>query len=94
MTVKILIKRRVAPEHVVQLSSLLKKLRGMALSQPGYVNGETMRRLDARNEFLVISTWHSQEAWEAWLNNDRRKEVQNEIEALLDERTEYAVYEE
>jgi len=76
------------------LSSLLKKLRGMALSQPGYVNGETMRRLDARNEFLVISTWHSQEAWEAWLNNDRRKEVQNEIEALLDERTEYAVYEE
>jgi len=70
------------------------KAQGMALSQPGYVNGETMRRLDARNEFLVISTWHSQEAWEAWLNNDRRKEVQNEIEALLDERTEYAVYEE
>ena len=94
MTVKILIKRRVAPEHVVQLSSLLKKLRGMALSQPGYVNGETMRRLDARNEFLVISTWRSQEAWEAWLNNDQRKEVQNEIELLLDEKTEYAVYEE
>jgi len=94
MTVKILIKRRVAPEHVAQLSSLLKKLRGMALSQPGYVNGETMRRLDARNEFLVISTWRSHEAWEAWLSNDRRKEVQNEIEVLLDERTEYAVYEE
>lgn len=94
MTVKILIKRRVAPEHVVQLSTLLKKLRGMALSQPGYVNGETMRRLDARNEFLVISTWRSLEAWEAWLNHDQRKEVQNEIDVLLDERTEYAVFEE
>jgi len=93
MTVKILIKRRVSPEYVAQLSILLKQLRAMALSQPGYVNGETLRRVDARDEFLVISTWRSLEAWEAWLHNDQRKTVQNEIDMLLDEMTEYAVYE-
>lgn len=93
MTVKILIKRRVSPECVAQLSTLLNQLRAMALSQPGYVNGETMRRVDARDEFLVISTWRSLEAWEAWLHNDQRKTVQNEIDMLLDEMTEYAVYE-
>lgn len=93
MTVKILIKRRVSPEYVAQLSTLLKKLRGMALHQPGYINGETLRRMDAHDEFLVISTWRSLETWEAWLNNDQRKAVQNEIDLLLDEMTEYAVYE-
>lgn len=94
MTVKILIKRYVLTEHVIELSALLKKLRGLTLSQPGYIYGETLRRLDKEDECLVISTWRSLEDWNAWFNNERRIIVQNEIDLLLGSRTEYAVYEE
>ncbi|KAB2892153.1 MAG: antibiotic biosynthesis monooxygenase [Desulfobulbaceae bacterium] len=94
MTVKIFIKRRVTPEHVIELSALLKKLRSLTLSQPGYIYGETLRRLDAQDECMVISTWRSLEDWNAWLNNERRMQVQHEIDQLLGTKTEYAVYEE
>ncbi len=94
MTVKILIKRRVPPEHVIELSDLLKKLRSLTLGQAGYIYGETLRRLDDKDECLVISTWRSVEDWQAWFNNEQRIRVQNEIDFLLDSKTEYAIYEE
>lgn len=56
MTIKILIKRRVPEEHVIELSDLLKKLRSLTLGQAGYIYGETLRRIDNKDECLVIST--------------------------------------
>ncbi len=94
MTVKILIKRRVPPETVNELSDLLKKLRSLTLGQAGYIYGETLRRIDDKDECLVISTWRSVEDWNAWFNNEQRIRVQNEIDLLLGSKTEYAIYEE
>jgi len=94
MTVKILIKRRVPPETVNELSDLLKKLRSLTLGQAGYIYGETLRRIDGKDECLVISTWRSVEDWNAWFNNEQRIRVQNEIDLLLGSKTEYAIYEE
>lgn len=94
MTVKIFITRRVPEEHVIELSDLLKKLRSLTLGQPGYIYGETLRRVDKKDECLVISTWRSAEDWNAWFNNEQRIRVQNEIDLLLGSKTEYAIYEE
>jgi heme-degrading monooxygenase HmoA len=41
---------------------------------------------------MVISTWRSLDDWNAWLNNEQRTSIQNEIDTLLGEETEYAVY--
>ena len=60
MTVKIFIRRKVAPANILELTVLLKKLRALTLSQPGYIYGETLKRLDQSNECMVISTWRSQ----------------------------------
>lgn len=92
MTVKIFIKRKVTTENVLELTVLLKKLRGLTLSQPGYIYGETLKRLDRDDECMVISTWRSAEDWEGWVNNPQRIEIQTEIDKLLGEQTEYAVY--
>ncbi len=92
MTVKILIKRKMAESHVLELTSLLKKLRALTLDQPGYVSGETLRRVDKPGESMVISTWSSVEDWNAWVNNERRISIQSQIDQLLGEETEYAVY--
>lgn len=93
MTVKIFIKRKVSPTNVLDLTVLLKKLRSLTLNQAGYIYGETLKRLDRQDECMVISTWRSLEDWNAWLNNEERIAIQHEIDNLLGEKTEYAVYE-
>jgi heme-degrading monooxygenase HmoA len=93
MTVKIFIKRNVMSSKVAELSVLLKRLRGVTLMQPGYISGQTLKRLDKTEECMVISTWRSIEDWNDWLQNDKRIAIQSEIDELLDEETEYSIYE-
>jgi heme-degrading monooxygenase HmoA len=93
MTVKIFISRKVAPDNVLELTTLLKKLRSLTLNQSGYIYGETLKRVDKQDECLVISTWRSLEDWNAWLNNEERRQIQGEIDKLLGSATDYAIYE-
>jgi len=93
MTVRVFIKRRVPQNEVPQITELLKRMRTLSLAQPGYVYGETLARHDHPDEYLVISTWRSIGDWNNWMNNPQRAEVQQEIDLLLSEETEYAVYE-
>lgn len=92
MAVKIFIKRHVMQDHELELSTLLKKLRSLTLSQPGYISGETLRRLDKDDECMVISTWSTREDWDRWYQSEKRMAIQSEIDMLLGEETEYAVY--
>ena len=93
MTVKIFIKRDVQEKNIIELTVLLKRLRSLTLSQPGYISGETLKRIDTPNECMVISTWRSVEDWNNWVNNEKRLKIQTEIDQLLGQVTEYAVYE-
>lgn len=93
MTVKIFIRRKVADSNILELTVLLKKLRALTLSQPGYIYGETLRRLDQSDECLVISTWRTLDDWNNWYHNSERVTIQQEIDELLGETTEYAIYE-
>jgi heme-degrading monooxygenase HmoA len=93
MTVKIFIRRKVSPENVLPLTVLLKKLRSLTLNQSGYIYGETLKRVDKKDECMVISTWRSMEDWNAWLKNEERVAIQSEIDLLLGQKTDYAAYE-
>ena len=93
MTVKIFIKRVVSNENVLALTLLLKKLRSLTLNQQGYIFGETLKRVDRKDECMVISTWRSIDDWNAWLNNQERASIQGEIDLLLGHETDYSVYE-
>ena len=92
MTVKIFIKRSVTESTLEQLTSLFQKMRSVCLMQPGYISGQTLKRLDRPGERLVISTWRSIEDWENWLKSPERREIQLEIDSLLGEETTYAIY--
>jgi len=94
MSVKIFINRKGVEKNIIELTVLLKKLRSLTLNQPGYIYGETLRRLDQPDECMVISTWRSLQDWESWLKNEERISIQSEIDLLLGKDTEYAVYEE
>jgi len=90
--IKVFIKRKVADDSIMELMDLLKKLRALTLSQPGYVSGETMKRMDKEGECMVISTWRSIDDWNNWVANAERKTVQSEIDTLLGAETTYEVY--
>ena len=93
MSVKIFIKRSVSESKVPELTVLLKRLRSVTLMQPGYISGQTLKRLDQPGETMVISTWRSIEDWNDWVKNDKRIAIQKEIDDLLGAETEYEVYE-
>lgn len=93
MSVKIFIKRVVSESQVPELSVLLKRLRSITLMQPGYISGQTLKRLDKSDECMVISVWRSIDDWNNWVKNEKRIAIQAEIDQLIGDETEYAIYE-
>ena len=92
MAVKVLIKRIVPEEKAREMIPLFRQMRSLASTEPGYISGETLKRLDRSNEFLVISTWNSSDDWNQWLKSEKRKEIQTQIDALLGGSTDYEIY--
>ena len=93
MSVKIFIKRTVPEGKIPELTVLLKRLRSVTLMQPGYISGQTLKRLDQPGDSMVISTWRSIEDWNDWIKNEKRIAIQGEIDRLLGSETEYEIYE-
>lgn len=93
MAVKILIKRVVPKDKERALNPLIVQLRKLAKAQAGFMSGETLRNVDLPEEFLVISTWESLEDWLEWCESPQRTEIQEQIDSLLENKTEYSAYE-
>jgi heme-degrading monooxygenase HmoA len=92
VTVKIIIKRQVPDIKSEQLAPFLIKLRHLAMNQPGYITGETLKGIDPPGQTLVISTWESKEAWQQWLANPERVAIQAQIDVLMGAPTAYEIY--
>jgi heme-degrading monooxygenase HmoA len=92
MAIKIIIRRRVPKDKEAKLLPLLVELRSKATTQPGYISGETLRNVNDPQDFIVISTWQSLEAWKTWEASTGRAEIQNRIDTLLGMKTDYGVY--
>ncbi len=94
MAIKILIKRKIPKGFEdPKFNKLIKQLRALAVVQHGYISGETLRRIDHPQDYLVISTWQSVDAWDTWRMSQKRAEIQEQIDAMLVVPTEYEMYE-
>ncbi len=92
MAVKVLIKRDVHREKAKEMIPLFRQMRSLAIDQPGYISGETLKSLDKPDVFLVISTWQSSEDWEKWLLSKERQEIQGKMDSLPGGKTEYEMF--
>jgi antibiotic biosynthesis monooxygenase (ABM) superfamily enzyme len=92
MAVKIIIARKVTKDKEAKLLPLLIQMRALATAQPGYISGETLRNVENSEDYLVISTWQSVDNWNAWLASKQRAEIQEKIDTLLGQKTEYSIY--
>lgn len=92
MAIKILIRRSVSSEKSQILTPLMKKLRALALEQPGYISGETLRSIDQPGTYVVLSTWKDLDCWNTWIESPERIEIQAQIDALTGNATQYEVF--
>lgn len=83
MSVKVLIERQVKLGHRAEVEGLLIKLRSKALTQPGYLSGETLVDLGAPLRLVVISRWDDVSHWEAWRRHPDRVAISAKIQPLL-----------
>ena len=86
--IRIHIKREVPEGKETALQSLINQLRGITTGQPGYISGETLKRVDKPGESLVVSKWQSLKYWNLWFENPERSKIQEEIDQLLGKRQE------
>ncbi len=89
MTVKVMIKRHIQEGRAKDVFALLNKHRSNAMSQKGYITGETLMSYQDPHYLLVISTWQSMENWLAWKDNNDRKANEAKLEQYLEAPTEY-----
>ena len=93
MAVKIFIRRKIPEDRTNDLLPLFRRLRNLATNQSGYISGETLKRLDKPGESLVVTKWQSVHYWNQWFQSEERSEIQNKIDQLLGEETQYEMYE-
>jgi heme-degrading monooxygenase HmoA len=89
MNAKILIKRKFIKGKKKEIISLLKELRTGALSQPGYISGQTLASTDDPQTLMVIGTWQDMQSWHKWRENDTRKTLERMLEIYQEGPTEY-----
>jgi len=90
--VKVLQERRVKKKNFAKLIAQINDLRSAALHQPGYVTGETLFRGKDPIDVLVISTWISEEHWQAWITSETRIETNDIISGLIDGETKIDIF--
>jgi len=92
MAIKVVHQRRIRPDNREELGMLMSRLRVAAVSQPGYLSGETLVALDNQDSHLVISTWQTLQDWRAWEGNQERRVLIAMIDKLLVEPATVRIY--
>jgi heme-degrading monooxygenase HmoA len=80
--IKVIIERDCAPGKEKQIGDLLIQLRTMAMQQPGYISGETLRELINPSHFKVISTWSTLKDWKTWQGSQQRLTIEEKMSPI------------
>ena len=91
--IRIHIRRNVPQDKADDLKLLINQLRGVTMGTPGYIAGETLKRVDIPDESLVVTKWQSEFYWNQWLDSKERAAIQEKIDQLLGSETQYEIYE-
>ena len=75
--IRIHIRRKVTEDKQEELKLLVNQLRGITMGTPGYIAGETLKRIDQADESLVVTKWQSIFYWNQWLESKERAEIQD-----------------
>ena len=80
--IRVTIEQHCRPGKEKQLRDMLIELRTMAMQQPGYISGETLRELINPSLFKVVSTWSTLEAWKKWHGSQQRLSIEEKMSPI------------
>ncbi len=83
MAVKVMMKRVPNPGVWLEMNEVLRELRMLAMTQPGYISGETVLSATEQGTTLVISTWSTVNDWREYEDSPERKALLNKLGPLL-----------
>jgi heme-degrading monooxygenase HmoA len=92
MIAKILIKRKFLKGKGDQIRSVMNNMRTGAMTQPGYISGETLMDHRDPNNKAVLCAWQSLEDWLNWKEKPERKQFDAMLEVFQVGPTEYEEY--
>lgn len=92
MIAKIIIKRKFLKGNEKQIIALLNKIRTGAMSQSGYISGETLVQYHKPQHLTVIGTWQTMEDWRAWKKSREREKLENMLQVFQAGLTQYEEY--
>ncbi len=92
MAVHVVIKRKFRMNQPKEILPLLNELNLRAKNQPGYISTDTLQSTEDLADYLVVSAWETIEDWNNWFMNPQRKEIQDQVDSLIGERTFYEVF--
>ena len=90
--IRVTIEQHCQPGKEEQLRDLLIELRTMAMKQPGYISGETLRELINPSLFKVISTWSNLETWQTWETSPPRLLIEEKINSITSGRRKLRIF--
>ena len=92
MAIKVLIRRTYPKDKQKELFGYIREIRSLVPLQAGYISSEYLKTIDESDEITTISVWFSLEDWQAWLDTDQRKIIQEKIDSIQGVTSEYRIY--
>lgn len=65
----------VAPEHAEAFERAFRERAGLVDQTPGFVRNQVLRPTRAGDPYVVLTTWRSQQAFEAWTHSASFKQA-------------------
>lgn len=85
MAVKVLMKRVPNAGAWKDMNGILRELRMLAMTQPGYISGETLLSATNQGTTIVISAWSTVNHWKDHEDSPQRRALLDKLEPLLAE---------
>ncbi len=92
MAVKVIMKRTPKSGANGELNSVLQELGQLAMSQPGYISGETLLSASDTSSTLAVSQWASLQHWQEYEISRERQGLLDRVAELLDDPAQTEVY--
>ncbi len=92
MAVNVTMKRTPKTGANGELNSVLQELGQLAMSQPGYISGETLLSALDTNSAIAVSQWTSLQHWQEYEICTERQGLIDRVAELLDEPAVTEVY--
>jgi len=92
MAVNVIMKRTPKTGANGELNSVLQELGQLAMSQPGYISGETLISAPDTSSTQVVSQWASLQHWQEYEICGERQGLIDRVAELLDEPAVTEVY--